>query len=122
MLASLGISNSTGWVLVHLQRLGAGARQSELARAVGVAEPSLVRTIQQLERSGLIVREQDQADRRANCLQLTAEGAALARSIDARLGTLRAELTQDVTDEDLAATLRVLDRIGDAIADRRARL
>ncbi|EIZ80196.1 MarR family transcriptional regulator [Novosphingobium sp. Rr 2-17] len=122
MLASLGISNSTGWALVHLQRLGAGARQSELARVVGVAEPSLVRTIQQLERGGLIVREQDQADRRANCLQLTAEGARLARSIDARLGALRAELTQGVTDKELGVAVRALDRIDAAIADKRAGL
>ena len=33
-LATLGISNSQGWALVHLARLGSNARQADLARAI----------------------------------------------------------------------------------------
>ncbi|MFT4055394.1 MAG: MarR family transcriptional regulator, partial [Novosphingobium sp.] len=75
ILASLEISNSAGWALVHLERLGAGARQAELARAIGITEASLTTTVRQLEQAGLVERLADAADRRANSLHLTTEGA-----------------------------------------------
>ena len=89
VLASLDISNSTGYALLHLERMGPGVRQSDLAREIGIAEASLVRTLQQLERSGLVAREPDPEDARAKCLHLTEQGAVLARSIDDRLRSLR---------------------------------
>ncbi|MFC0683844.1 MarR family winged helix-turn-helix transcriptional regulator [Novosphingobium clariflavum] len=116
-LSSLGISNSSGWALVHLLRLGKTVRQSELARVVGVTEPSLVRTLNLLEGAGLAVRIADETDRRAKHLSLTAEGEALAERIDARLNTLRAGLLGGITDADLETTVAVLDRIAARVAE-----
>ena len=50
VLASLEISNSNGYALLHLERMGQGVRQSDLAREIGITEASLVRTLQHLER------------------------------------------------------------------------
>jgi len=119
-LASLGISSSTGWALVYLQRLGDSARQADLARAVGVTEASLVRTLHALEDAGLVVRAVDKRDRRANLLQLTPEGVSHASRIDRRLAALRSELLDGVSDGELETTLRVLDTLAAKLADRRA--
>ena len=118
-LASLGISNSSGWALVHLERLGPETRQRELARAIGVSEASLVRTLHQLERAGLIMRRTDPGDRRTNRLALTEAGAALAARIDARLIALRHDLLDGVAESDIATAVRVLDTVAARIAERR---
>lgn len=120
-LATLDISNSQGWALVHLARLGAETRQADLARAIGITEASLVRTLHQLEHGGFVMRQPDPDDRRTNRLVLTEAGAVIAGGIDARLVALRAELLDGVTDADLATTLRTLDLVGERIATRRGR-
>jgi MarR family transcriptional regulator for hemolysin len=121
ILASLAISNSAGWALVHLKRLGQGARQGDLARAIGITEASLVRTVQQLEREGLVERRADADDRRANRLHLTAEGSALARKADKRLIELRIELLDGVSDADLEVAVRLFDTVALRAADMRGR-
>ena len=120
-LASLDISNSQGWALVHLARLGAETRQGDLARAIGITEASLVRTLHLLERAGFVTRRPDPEDRRTNRLALTEAGAAIAEGIDARLVALRAELLDGIADADLATTVRTLDLVGQRIAARRGR-
>lgn len=118
-LASLDISNSTGWALVYLQRLGEETRQADLARAVGVTEASLVRTLHALEDAGLVERVADMRDRRANRLRLTNFGVSLASRIDKRLAALRSELLDGVSDEALETTLAVLDHLAVRLAQRR---
>ncbi|WP_084445705.1 MarR family winged helix-turn-helix transcriptional regulator [Sphingomonas sp. TDK1] len=118
-LASLDVSSSTGWTLVYLQRLGDGTRQADLARAVGVSEASLVRTLHALEDAGLIQRIADARDRRANHLQLTETGVSLASRIDTRLAALRSKLFEGVSDAALEATLEVLDHLSARLAERR---
>jgi len=118
-LASLDISNSTGWALVYLQRLGEETRQADLARAIGVTEASLVRTLHALEDAGLVQRVVDENDRRANRLRLTNSGVSLALRIDTRLATLRSELLDGVSDAALETTLQVLEHLAARLAEQR---
>ena len=69
-LVEFRISSSAGWCLVHLDRLGSGARQTDLAEQLGITQPSLVRTLHQLEATGLVERLSHPQDRRANRLAL----------------------------------------------------
>lgn len=121
ILASLDISNSAGWALVHLDRLGAGARQRELARAIGITEASLTTTVRQLEKAGLVVRVADEGDRRANRLHLTHEGSRIARKAEDRLAGLRADLLDGISDADLEAAVRLIDTVAQRAADMRGR-
>jgi DNA-binding MarR family transcriptional regulator len=60
-------------------------RLSELATRMGVDVSTASRQLQQLERSGLVARVGDPADRRASLLELSAEGRrVLARMRQAR--------------------------------------
>lgn len=120
-LSSLGVSNSSGWALVHLLRLGRAVRQGDLARAINVTEPSLVRTLHLLEDAGLLERVADDNDRRAKHLRLTQEGLVAAQRIDKRLIELRASLLDGIPTEDVETVVRVLDRISARIAESAAR-
>lgn len=120
-LASLDVSNSQGWALVHLGRMGPATRQADLASAIGITEASLVRTLHQLEQAGYVVRQPDPVDRRINRLVLTERGIAIAQGIDDRLIALRADLLDDISDADLEITVRVLDRAAQRIQERRER-
>jgi DNA-binding MarR family transcriptional regulator len=64
-------------------------RLSELAARVGVDASTASRQVQQLERTGLVGRVGDPADRRASLLALTAEGdRVLTRMRQARRASL----------------------------------
>jgi DNA-binding MarR family transcriptional regulator len=64
-------------------------RLSELAARMGVDASTASRQVQQLERTGLVGRVGDPADRRASLLELTTEGdRVLARMRQARRASL----------------------------------
>ncbi|HEX7873815.1 MAG TPA: MarR family transcriptional regulator [Sphingobium sp.] len=119
-LAELRVSNSTGWCLLYLDRIGPEARQIDLAQEVGISQPSMVRALDQLEAVGLVERISNPDDRRSNRLSITPVGKALVGKIEARLGELRRELLHDIPDADIETTLRLFDILSARIADRRA--
>ncbi|WP_336957949.1 MarR family transcriptional regulator [Sphingobium aquiterrae] len=122
VLAELGVSNSTGWCMIFLDRLGADVRQIDLAREIGISQPSLVRTLDQLEASGLVERHTDPEDRRTNKLNLTDAGKALAAKIETRLAQIRSVLLDGVPDGDIETMLRVCNLLSERIALWRAHL
>lgn len=73
-LQSLGLTDATWRPLFHLGRLGDGQRQVDLADAMAIQGPSLVRLLDNLERDGLIERREDQQDRRAKIIVMTPAG------------------------------------------------
>lgn len=116
VLATLGVSNSQGWCLVYLSRLGPETRQSEIAHALGMREASLVPTLAQLEHAGLVERHPCPQDARAKHTQLTGRGNELARQIETMLEDLRSELFDGVPEEDLQVTLRVIETLSERVA------
>lgn len=114
------VSNTTGWCLIYLDRLGPDVRQIDLAREIDISQPSLVRALDQLETAGLVERVPHPEDRRSNQLALTGAGKALVGEIEAKLQTLRHMLLDGTSDADIDATLRVLRQINERIAAERA--
>lgn len=103
-----GISAAAAAPLLFIRRLGGGVRQVTLADYVGVEGATLVRLVDQLSAAGLVRREVDPSDRRANVLSLTDAGERMAEQIEAELKQLRAEVFAEISETDLEATLRVL--------------
>ena len=86
-------------------------RQKELATALGIEGPSLVRLLDNLERRGLIERREDESDRRARGIYLTPAGHDLAVRV-AKVGTeIQLRLLASVPTEDLEICQRVLAQI-----------
>jgi MarR family transcriptional regulator for hemolysin len=107
-LSGLGLSDALALPVVVLGRHPEGLRQNALAYELGVEGPSLVRLLDRLVEAGLVARHEDPADRRAKIVQLTEEGRRHSeRAIDA-LDAYRATLLEDITADDVDASLRLL--------------
>jgi len=121
-LAQFGVSNSAGWCLIYLDRLGPDARQIDLAEELGITQPSLVRTLDQLQGNGLLERLPHPDDRRSNSIRLTDAGRDLVGRIEARLAALRRDLLHGVPEADIATAVDLLDLLSRRIEERRAQL
>ena len=110
-LRTFGLTEATWRPLVYVARLGAGVRQKELAIALGIEGPSLVRLLDSLERRGFIERREDESDRRARGIHLTRAGRELAVRA-ARIGNdLQSRLLAGVPEADLETCERVLETL-----------
>ncbi|WP_302139076.1 transcriptional regulator SlyA [Halomonas alkalicola] len=112
-LAPLGLTQTRWVTLYHLWRLGDGQPQCDLARAIGVEAPSLVRTLDQLSRQGLVERRPCDQDRRTKRVFLTPEATPLLERIDAVVREARSEMFAGMSDQDLATLAELLSRIED---------
>lgn len=110
-LAGYGLTDATWRPLFYLGQLGDGIRQTELADAMGIQGPSLVRLLDNLERDGLITRHEDRADRRAKTLTLTLPGRRIFAQVFAVIERVAERLLHGADASDLAATRRLLDRL-----------
>ena len=99
---SAGLTDATWRPLLHLQLLGNGLRQKELAASIGIEGPSLVRLIDTLIAKGLIERSEDLLDRRAKLLRLTAQGTTVVARIKETVGSLENELLSHFSDRDIS--------------------
>lgn len=100
-LAPLGLTQTRWVTLYHLWRLGEGHPQCDLARAIGVEAPSLVRTLGQLEEQGLIERRACDNDRRSKRIYLTPAAMPLLTEIDNVAQQARKEMFAGLSEENL---------------------
>lgn len=110
-LAPLGLTQTRWITLYHLWRLGDGQPQCDLARAIGVEAPSLVRTLDQLAEQGLIERRGCDQDRRTKRIFLTEAATPLLQKIDAVVSQARAEMLDGLAADDVAQLVSLLSRI-----------
>lgn len=80
---------------------GEGNPQCDLARAIGVEAPSLVRTLGQLEAQGLVERRACDDDRRSKRLYLTPAAIPLLEQIDSVVLAARQEMLAGLSEQDL---------------------
>ena len=114
----IGLTEATWRPLIYLRSLGDGVRQKELATAMSIEGPSLVRLLDSLERRGFIERREDENDRRARGIHLTRAGRDLAVRA-ARIGNdLQKRLLESVPTADLEICERVLETLEREIEER----
>jgi MarR family transcriptional regulator, transcriptional regulator for hemolysin len=117
-LGAYGLTEATWRPLAYVGRLGAGVRQKELATALGIEGPSLVRLLDNLERRGLIERREDETDRRARGIHLTAAGRELAIRVAKLGGEIQRRALANVAMADLDACHRVFDSVERQLDER----
>ncbi|QNI03410.1 transcriptional regulator SlyA [Halomonas sp. SH5A2] len=110
-LAPLGLTQTRWVTLYHLWRLGDGQPQCDLARAIGVEAPSLVRTLSQLEEQGLVERRACDSDRRSKRIHLTDAAMPLLEQIDNVAKEARKEMFEGLSEADLEQLGEWLERI-----------
>jgi len=115
-LQTFGLTDATWRPLAYVGRLGGGVRQKELATALGIEGPSLVRLLDNLEAAGLIKRKEGENDRRAKIILLTARGRAIADKVEVAARRIRGDALAGLSDKDIATTVRVLKHVCRALA------
>lgn len=115
--ADFDLSHASAWPVLMISRLGDGVRPGMVADALGIEAPSLVRIIDQLVGSKLVLRRDDPSDRRAKTLSLTAEGRRIAERLEAMLKPFRREMFDGLPQADVEACLRVLLHLDQRLAE-----
>ena len=110
-LAAFGLTESRWLILLHLSRLGEAATQRELAEAVGVRGPTLVRTLDRLEAEGLIERRTEAGDRRTKSVHLRADAVPVLERIETTAAAVRAEILSGMSHAEVTTCLRVFEKI-----------
>lgn len=110
-LAPEGLTQTRWVTLYHLWRLGDDQPQCDLARAIGVEAPSLVRTLDQLAEQGLIERRPCDQDRRTKRIVLTEAATPLLERIDAVVSQARKEMLAGLSEADVDQLSELLSRI-----------
>ncbi|WP_110377956.1 MarR family transcriptional regulator [Chelatococcus asaccharovorans] len=85
--------------------------QTELADALEIEHPSVVRLLDGLERQGLITRSAVAGDRRAKQIELTIAAQAQVRDLEELTERLRTTLLQGIDAASLAVALSTLQRV-----------
>lgn len=116
-----GVSEAASSPLLWIARLGENVRQTALADAVGIEGASLVRLLDELQASGLITREPDASDRRANAVNLTPKGREVVAEVNEVLTKLRLEVFGDIPRKDAETAIRVFKAIEAAANDPAAK-
>lgn len=110
-LSPHGLTEAKWFTLLTLSRLLQPVTQQELAAAVGVRGPTLVRTLDWLEGQGLIERQQAQADRRSKLVRVTARAAPALEQIESTAMAVRAEIFTGIPEKEVSVCLRVLEQL-----------
>jgi len=110
LLDGHGLSMWGYGVLSHLAKQSA-SNQLALATAIGYDKSRLIPLLDELEQDGLVVREQDPADRRNRRVRLTPAGKARLAAARADIQAMEDDLLGALSPADRRALLRSLTRL-----------
>jgi DNA-binding MarR family transcriptional regulator len=88
-----------------------GLTQREIANRVGVLEPTMVATLDALERLGLIERVRSTTDRRKTHVRLTPAGRTTRDTFHGYAADVLEHALTDISDDEIAVLRRTLQRI-----------
>lgn len=91
-----------------------GRTPGEIAAAVNVATPTVVKMATRMAAAGLLTRRPDRADNRLVRLWLTAAGRALQAPVEAERATLEEQVTADLTATERKHLMSALAKIEQA--------
>ena len=111
-LAVVGGSSSTWLVLSSLKNSDART-QGELARAVGVRQPTLSHHLDGMERAGLVTRDREPGNRRVQRVTLTDAGEQLFLRMRRAAGAFDGRLRAGLDDDEVAELRRLLAHLAE---------
>jgi len=110
-LEAYGLSQATWRPLLYLISFEGVPRQRDLAEALQIGCPALVRLLDNLEAKRLIERVDVDDDRRAKQIKLTPEGRRLANRVYELIIEIERRLLRELTPSDLSSCERAFDSI-----------
>ncbi len=106
----VGLYPGQEMVLFHLWH-EEGLTQSQLVEKLCVEPPTVTKTLQRLERTGMVERRQDPEDGRVSRVYLTPKGCALRDQVQQMWDELEALTVKGLSEVEKALLLRLLEQI-----------
>ena len=100
-------------ILLLLNRLGGKATQKTLCDELRIEKSNMVAIIDVLLKKDYVTREVNYKDRRSKSIALTPKADELVATLSQSLTELEADITDDLTWQELHNCLRVLTRVND---------
>ena len=110
VLLAAGGSAST-WLVLAALKAGGHRTQGELARAVGVTEPTLTHHLDTLSRGGFVTRVRDAANRRVQRVVLTDTGEQLFLRLRRAAASFDGRLRAGLSEDDIRTLRRLLGQL-----------
>ena len=85
-----------------------GINQRELADELELETPTLVRILDAMEAQNFIERRAAVSDRRAKQIFMTESGKVVAAEVEALATSVRADILEGISDEDIGMALKVI--------------
>lgn len=102
----------THWVTLHnIHQLPPEQSQIQLAKAIGIEQPSLVRTLDQLEEKGLITRSTCTNDRRAKRIKLTQQAEPIIEQVESVIDETRDDILSGISREEISQMVTLIARL-----------
>lgn len=117
-LRPLGFTQA-GWLVIVTLRMMGPLSQTELAAAVSVESPTMVRQLDKLEQKGFVIRVAKPGDRRVKIVELAPAGVDVCEDIKAIAHALRDEVLAGIDPHELEIANRVLCTIRDRFPSAR---
>jgi MarR family transcriptional regulator for hemolysin len=110
-LQPFGLTEATWLPLIYLARAPAPTRQKDLAAALTLDGSSVVRLLDALEASHLIERREEDTDRRAKIITLTARGLSIIEQVETVSREVRNATLIGLSNDELGVATRVLESV-----------
>lgn len=110
VLAAHGGSIMT-WQVLLTVRAGGHTRQRQLAKTLGIEDPTLTHHLNRMETAGLLTRRRDPDNRRIQHVELTADGDHLFHSLLGHAIAFDGQLRAGVNEADEHALRQLLERL-----------
>lgn len=102
----------THWVTLHnIHQLPPEQSQIQLAKAIGIEQPSLVRTLDQLEEKGLITRTTCPSDRRAKRIKLTKQAEPIITQVEHVIDATRHDILSGISRQEVEQMVTLIARL-----------
>lgn len=114
-------TNPLGYVTQYPSVTSRPVANSTGKKAIGIEQPSLVRTLDQLEEKGLISRQTCASDRRAKRIKLTEKAEPLISEMEAVINKTRAEILHGISAEELEQLIKLIAKLEHNIIELQAK-
>ncbi len=113
-LTQYGITASQGYALLAFP-MGSDTSMNELSRAMGLANSTMTRMVENLVTKDLAHRSQDDQDRRVVRVMLTARGQELQRALQEARRELQRRILEELQEGEQPAILDALAKLNAAV-------
>lgn len=107
-LRPIGLSYAKWSAVLLLSQFENGVKQNELARLLSIENPTLARTLHDIEQDGWIKRIKDSSDKRAKIVIFTKDGRKKFDDAKLFLSKLRVDVLDGIDTTQLQASIDVL--------------